>query len=42
MSLKRGTVILNDFSDEWKNIYLQEEKLLRKLLKKYILKIAHK
>lgn len=41
MGLKRGTVMLNDFSDEWKNIYLQEEKLLKKLLKKYILEIEH-
>ena len=42
MDLKRGTVMLSDFSDEWKNIYLQEEKLLKKLLKKYILEIEHK
>lgn len=33
--------MLNDFSDEWKNIYLQEWKLLKKILKKYILEIEH-
>ena len=41
MDLKRGTVMLSDFSDEWKNIYLQEWKLLKKILKKYILEIEH-
>ena len=41
MALKRGIVELSDYNPEWKNDYLKEEKLLKKVLKDYILEIEH-
>lgn len=41
MALKRGIVELSDYNPEWKKEYLKEEKLLKKVLKDYIIHIEH-
>lgn len=41
MALKRGIVMLEEHNDNWKKDYLKEEKLLKKLLKDYIVEIHH-
>ena len=41
MALKRGIVELNDYNPNWKKEYLKEEKLLKKVLKDYIIHIEH-
>ena len=41
MALKRGIVKLEDYNPKWKKEYLKEEKLLKKVLKDYIIQIEH-
>lgn len=41
MGLKRGMVLLNEYSDNWKNQYLLEEVFLKDKLKNYIIEIEH-
>ena len=41
MALKRGIVELDDYNSKWKEEYLKEEKLLKKVLKDKILHIEH-
>ena len=41
MALKRGIVKLCDYNLNWKEEYLKEEKLLKEVLKDYILDIQH-
>lgn len=41
MALKRGTVSLEEHSSLWKEEYEKEEKLLKELLKDYIIEIHH-
>ena len=41
MALKRGIVELEDYNSNWEKEYLKEEKLLKEVLKDYIIEIHH-
>lgn len=41
MALKRGIVELENYNSKWEEDYKEEEKLLKKVLKKYIIEIHH-
>lgn len=41
MALQRGIVELEEFNDNWKNEYLEEEKLLKEVLDNRIVSIHH-
>lgn len=41
MALQRGIVELEEFNDNWKNEYLEEEKLLKEVLSDRIVSIHH-
>ena len=41
MALKRGIVELEDYNSKWEKDYLKEEKLLKEVLKEYIIEIHH-
>ena len=41
MALKRGIVQLSEYNENWHDDYLKEEKLLKEVLKDYIIEIQH-
>ena len=41
MSLKKGTVVLEEYNPAWKEMYKAEEKILRELLGNKVVEIKH-
>jgi len=41
MSLKVGTVVLEEYNSKWKEMYKKEEKILKELLKDNVIEIKH-